>query len=75
MVGDDMGPLKILFDRDTAESARRPRHRRERQEIIHVGQTVLAFDGSIEFFRHSVFNYPTFAETYKVVPLNGLNNP
>jgi len=29
--------------------------------------------GTIEFFRDSVFNYPTFAEAYKVAALNGLN--
>jgi NAD(P) transhydrogenase len=42
-------------------------------EIIHIGQTLLALDGAIEFFRDSVFNYPTFAEAYKVAALNGLN--
>jgi NAD(P) transhydrogenase len=42
-------------------------------EIIHIGQTLLALDGAIEFFRDSVFNYPTFAEACKVAALNGLN--
>lgn len=42
-------------------------------EIIHIGQTVLALGGTIEFFRDSVFNYPTFAEAYKIAALNGLN--
>ncbi len=28
---------------------------------------------TIEFFRDSVFNYPSFAEAYKVAALNGLN--
>jgi pyruvate/2-oxoglutarate dehydrogenase complex dihydrolipoamide dehydrogenase (E3) component len=42
-------------------------------EIIHIGQAVLAFGGTIEYFRDAVFNYPTLAEAYKVAALNGLN--
>ncbi len=34
---------------------------------------VLALDGTMGFFRDNVFNYPTFAEAYKVAALNGLN--
>jgi NAD(P) transhydrogenase len=29
--------------------------------------------GTIEYFRDSVFNYPTLAEAYKVAALDGLN--
>lgn len=42
-------------------------------EIIHIGQTLLALGGTVEFFRESVFNYPTFAKAYKVAARNGLN--
>jgi len=31
------------------------------------------FDGSIAFFRDTVFNYPTLTEAYKVAALKGLN--
>jgi hypothetical protein len=41
--------------------------------LKHIGQMLLALDGTIELFRDSVFNYPTFAEAYKVAALNGLN--
>jgi len=73
MVGDDTGMLKILFDRDTLKVLGVHAIGESATEIIHVGQTVLAFGGTIEFFRDSVFNYPTFAEAYKVAALNGLN--
>ncbi len=73
MAGDDTGLLKILFDPDTLKVLGVHAIGESATEIIHVGQTVLAFDGSIEFFRDSVFNYPTFAEAYKVAALNGLN--
>ena len=31
------------------------------------------FDGTIDYFRDTVFNYPTMAECYKVAALDGLN--
>jgi NAD(P) transhydrogenase len=73
MIGDERGMLKILFDPDTllllgvhvmGESA---------TEIIHIGQAVLAMGGTIDYFRDTVFNYPTLAEAYKVAALNGMN--
>ena len=33
----------------------------------------MSLGGTIEYFRDSVFNYPTFAEAYKVAALSGLN--
>ncbi|HKV40904.1 MAG TPA: Si-specific NAD(P)(+) transhydrogenase [Blastocatellia bacterium] len=73
MAGDDIGMLKILFDPDTLKILGVHAVGENATEIIHIGQTVMALDGTIEFFRDSVFNYPTFAEAYKVAALNGLN--
>ncbi|HSB08798.1 MAG TPA: Si-specific NAD(P)(+) transhydrogenase [Blastocatellia bacterium] len=73
MAGDDTGMLKILFDRDSLKVLGVHAIGESATEIIHIGQTVLAFGGTIEFFRDTVFNYPTFAEAYKVAALNGLN--
>jgi len=42
-------------------------------EIVHIGQAVLTFGGTMDYFRDTVFNYPTFAEAYKVAGLDGLN--
>ncbi|HUQ72726.1 MAG TPA: hypothetical protein VM165_24580, partial [Planctomycetaceae bacterium] len=42
-------------------------------EIIHIGQTVMALGGTIDYFRDTVFNYPTMTEAYKVAAFNGLN--
>jgi len=42
-------------------------------EIVHIGQTVMGFDGTIDYLRDTVFNYPTMAECYKVAALDGLN--
>jgi NAD(P) transhydrogenase len=67
------GMLKILFHADTLKVLGVHAIGERATEIIHIGQTALALDDTIEFFRDSVFNYPTFAEAYKVAALNGPN--
>ena len=42
-------------------------------ELIHIGQMAIAFKATVDYFIHSVFNYPTLAECYKVAALNGSN--
>ena len=42
-------------------------------ELIHIGQAVLAFGGTLDYFLQNVFNYPTLAECYKVAALSGSN--
>jgi NAD(P) transhydrogenase len=42
-------------------------------ELIHIGQAVMALQGTVDYFINSVFNYPTLAEAYKVAALNGMN--
>lgn len=73
IVGDETGMLKILFHPDTLKVLGVHAIGENATEIIHIGQTLMALDGTVEFFRDSVFNYPTFAEAYKVAALNGLN--
>ncbi|MDA3930293.1 MAG: Si-specific NAD(P)(+) transhydrogenase [Prolixibacteraceae bacterium] len=73
IMGLEDGMLKILFDPKShlilgvhiiGETA---------TELIHIGQAVISFGGTIEYFRDTVFNYPTLAEAYKVAALDGLN--
>ena len=73
MLGDDMGMLKLLFHRQTRKLLGVHALGQRATEIIHIGQAVLFYGGSIEYFRDTVFNYPTLAEAYKVAALNGLN--
>jgi len=42
-------------------------------EIIHIGQAVMSLNGTIEYFRDSVFNYPTYAELFRIAALDGIN--
>ena len=73
IIGDETGMLKILFHPDTLKVLGVHAIGENATEIIHIGQTLMALSGTVEFFRDSVFNYPTFAEAYKVAALNGLN--
>jgi NAD(P) transhydrogenase len=73
MLGDETGMLKLLFNRDTRKLLGVHVIGQRATEIIHIGQAVLSYGGSIEYFRDAVFNYPTLAEAYKVAALDGLN--
>jgi NAD(P) transhydrogenase len=73
MLGDDQGFLKLVFDPVTLTLLSVHIIGERAAEIIHIGQAVLAMGGTIEYFRDTVFNYPTLAEAYKVAALDGLN--
>jgi NAD(P) transhydrogenase len=73
IVGDHTGLLKILFDPDTKKVLGVHAMGENAAEIVHIGQAVLSFGGTMDYFRDTVFNYPTFAEAYKVAGHNGLN--
>jgi NAD(P) transhydrogenase len=73
MLGDEDGMLKLLFHPETLKLLGVHAIGDRAAEIVHIGQVVLAMNGSIEYFRDTVFNYPTLAEAYKVAALDGLN--
>jgi NAD(P) transhydrogenase len=73
IIGDDIGFLKILFHPQTRQVLGVHAIGEGATEIIHIGQAVLTLGGTMEYFRDTVFNYPTLAEAYKVAALNGLN--
>ena len=73
MVGDRSGMLKLIFDPDTLKLLSVHAIGEEATEIIHIGHAVIALGGTIEYFRDNVFNYPTFAEAYKVAAYDGFN--
>jgi NAD(P) transhydrogenase len=73
MLGDETGMLKLLFNRNTRKLLGVHILGQRATELIHIGQAVLSYGGTIEYFRDTVFNYPTLAEAYKVAALDGLN--
>ena len=43
-------------------------------DLVHIGQAVMASGaGGLDFLVTAVFNYPTFAESYKVAALDADN--
>jgi NAD(P) transhydrogenase len=73
IVGDQTGMLKLLFHRETRALLGVHCIGETATEIVHIGQTVMAFGGTIDYFRDTVFNYPTMAECYKVAAFDGFN--
>ena len=73
MLGDEQGLLKLLFDPDSLKLLGVHVIGDRACEIVHIGQVVLTMGGTIDYFRDTVFNYPTLAEAYKVAALDGLN--
>jgi NAD(P) transhydrogenase len=73
MTGDETGRLKLLFCPDSRKLLGVHAIGDGVTELIHIGQAVLSFGGTIDYLRDTVFNYPTLAEAYKVAALDGLN--
>ena len=73
LLGDEAGMLKLLIHQQTREILGVHAIGTGATELIHIGQAVMAYKGTVEFFINNVFNYPTLAEAYKVAGLNGLN--
>lgn len=73
LMGDVSGLLKILFHPESLEILGVHGIGRGVTELIHIGQAVMTFGGTINYFINNVFNYPTLAECYRVAALNGLN--
>lgn len=73
MLGVETGILKLLFDPKSLKLLGVHVIGESAAEIVHIGQAVLSLGATIEYFRDTTFNYPTFAEAYKVAGLDGLN--
>lgn len=73
ITGNEPGMFKILFHADTLEILGVHIIGREATEVIHIGQVAMTFSAKIDYFIDQVFNYPTYAEGYRIAALNGFN--
>lgn len=73
ITGNDPGLFKILFHSETLEILGIHIFGKGATEVIHIGQVAMTFNAKIEYFVDQVFNYPTFAEGYRIAGLNGFN--
>ena len=73
IVGDHAGLLKLLCHPDTRKVLGVHAMGENAAEIVHIGQAVLSLGGTMDYFRDTTFNYPTFAEAFEGAGLDGLN--
>ncbi len=73
IIGDNFGTLKLLFHLETKQLLGVHIIGEGASELVHIGQAVMAFGGTVDYFVNTVFNYPTLAECYKTAALDGLN--
>jgi NAD(P) transhydrogenase len=73
ILGDRTGLLKLIFHREDRRLLGVHIIGAEAAELVHIGQAVLGFGGSIDYFVDTVFNYPTLAECYKTAAFDGIN--
>lgn len=68
------GFLKLIFHRETRVLLGVHILGANATELVHIGQAVIRLNGGLDFFLSNVFNYPTYAECYRVAALNAYNN-
>jgi NAD(P) transhydrogenase len=73
ILGDVTGLLKLIFHSETRQLLGVHIIGEGASELVHIGQAVLSFEGKIDYFVDTVFNYPTLAECYKVAAFDGIN--
>jgi NAD(P) transhydrogenase len=73
MSGDEDGLLKLLVDPDDRHLLGVHVIGTGATDLVHIGQAVMGGNAGIDFLVTAVFNYPTFAESYKVAALDATN--
>ena len=74
MTGDETGMLKLLVSAEDHRVLGVHVIGTGATELVHIGQAVMAQGaGGLDFLVTAVFNYPTFAESYKVAALDAAN--
>ena len=73
MQGDNAGLLKLLFHTDSRKLLGVHILGEDAAELIHIGQSVMAHGGTVDYFTEIVISYPSLAECYATAALNGIN--
>jgi NAD(P) transhydrogenase len=71
--GTESGFCKIIFDPKNFELLGAHIIGLGASESIHIAQLAISFNLKIDYFVEHVFNFPTFAEMYRIAALNGIN--
>lgn len=73
IAGNSSGLFKILFHAETLEILGIHVIGRNATEVVHIGQMAISLRAHLDYFIDHVFNYPTYAEGYRIAALNGIN--
>jgi NAD(P) transhydrogenase len=73
IAGDSYGLLKLLVSPEDHTLLGVHIFGTNATELVHIGQAVIGCGGTVEYLAHAVFNFPTFAESYKIAALDVLN--
>jgi NAD(P) transhydrogenase len=73
ILGDTYGLLKLLISTEDRRVLGVHVLGTNATEVVHIGQAVMAFGGTVDYLIDAVFNYPTLAESYKVAALDARN--
>jgi NAD(P) transhydrogenase len=72
IAGAGEGLVKLVFARDDLRLLGVHILGDAATELIHQGQAVMHFKGTLDYFIHSAFNVPTLSEAYKYAAYDGL---
>ena len=73
ILGESHGMLKVLVSQDDRRLLGVHVLGRGATEVVHIGQALMAAEGTLDHLLGAVFNYPTLAEAYKVAALDAHN--
>ena len=73
MSGDEEGMLKLLVSIADRKVLGVHVIGTGATDLVHIGQAVMGGNATVDFLVTAVFNYPTFAESYKVAALDATN--
>jgi NAD(P) transhydrogenase len=72
IIGDKDGVIKLVFERATKKLVGCHIIGDRASELVHVGQAIIALDGTVDTLIEMVFNYPTLGETFKYAAYDAL---
>ena len=73
ILGENHGVVKLLVSSDDHTLLGVHAFGTGATEVVHIGQAVMGLGGTVDYLVGTVFNYPTFAEAYKVAALDAAN--
>lgn len=72
IAGAQEGFVKLVFAREDRKLLGVHLLGENAAELVHVGQAVIHFGGTIDYFIHTTFNVPTYSEAFKYAAYDGL---